>query len=72
MFCVLFWWGVNDNILTLADMESMQFGHALEKILREISTVQSRMKVDISNGFYQIDANVDDVPKLGVFFNGGW
>ena len=52
----------------------MQFGHALGQILRRIIlsnpafwTVRL-MKVDISDGFYQIDVNVDDVPKLGVAF----
>ena len=72
--CDYSWWGVNDDTLPLAAMESMQFGHALERILREIllsnpafGPVQL-MKVDISDGFYRIDVNVDDVPKLGVVF----
>jgi hypothetical protein len=30
------WWAINDDTLPLAAMESMQFGHALDCILREI------------------------------------
>ena len=72
--CDYSWWGVNDDTLPLAAMESMQFGHALERILREILLSNPAfgpvrlMKVDISDGFYRIDVNVDDVPKLGVVF----
>ena len=72
--CDYSWWGVNDDTLPLAAMESMQFGHALERILREILLANPAlgpvrlMKVDISDGFYRIDLNVDDIPKLGVVF----
>jgi hypothetical protein len=68
------WWGVNEDTLPLAAMESMQFGHALERILREILLANPAfgpvhlMKLDISDGFYRIALNVDDIPKLGVAF----
>ena len=52
----------------------MQFGHALNRILRELilgdpalSPVQLP-KFDISDGFYRVNLNIDDVPKLGVAF----
>ena len=72
--CDYSWWGVNDDTLPLAPMEAMQFGHALDRILREILLANPAfgpvrlMKVDISDGFYRIDLNVDDIPKLGVVF----
>ena len=34
--CDLSWSGVNDKTLPLAALGSMQFGHALDRILREI------------------------------------
>ena len=53
----------------------MQFGHTLDRILKEIllanpaygSVLMS--KYDINDGFYQIDLKVEDmIPKLGVAF----
>ena len=67
-------WGVNDETLPLAALESMQFGNALDRILREILMADPRygpvelMKIDLSDGFYRVDLNVGDVPKLGVVF----
>ncbi|EJK61126.1 hypothetical protein THAOC_18432, partial [Thalassiosira oceanica] len=60
--------------LPLAAMEAMQFGHALDRILREILLADPAhgpvqlLKVDISDGFYRINLNIDDIPKLGVAF----
>ena len=72
--CDYTWSGVNTDTLPLAAMEAMQFGHALERILREIlfanpahGPVQLN-KTDLSDGFYRVDLNVDDIPKLGVVF----
>ncbi|KAL3822497.1 hypothetical protein ACHAXA_002515 [Cyclostephanos tholiformis] len=68
------WWDVNANTLPLAAMESMQFGHALDRILREILLANPAfgpvhlIKLDISDGFYRIALAVDDIPKLGVAF----
>ncbi len=56
-------------------MEAMQFGRSLERNnLREIlfsnpahGPVQM-INLDISDGFYRIGLNIDDIPKLGVVF----
>ena len=72
--CDYSWWNVNADTLPLAAMESMQFGHALDRILREILLADPALgpvqliKLDISNGFYRIAVNIDDIPKLGVVF----
>ena len=72
--CDYSWWGVNADTLPLAAMEAMQFGHALDRILREILLADPALgpvhliKLDISDGFYRIAVNVDDIPKLGVVF----
>jgi hypothetical protein len=55
-------------------MEAMQFGWSLEQILHEILFANPAhgpvhmIKLDISDGFYQIGLNIDDIPKLGVVF----
>jgi hypothetical protein len=52
----------------------MQFGHAFDRILREILLADPSLgpiyliKLDISDGFYRIALNIDDIPKLGVAF----
>ena len=73
--CDYSWWGVNaDTTLPLAAMEAMQFGHALNRILREILLADPALgpvhliKLDISDGFYHIAVNIDDIPKLGIVF----
>lgn len=72
--CDYSWWGVNADTLPLAAKESMQFGHALDRILREILLADPihgpvhLIKIDISDGFYRIALNIDDIPKLGVVF----
>ena len=66
--------GVNDETLPLAPIEAMQFGHALDRILREILLADpakgpiNLIKVDLSDGFYRIGLNVNDMPKLGLVF----
>ncbi len=68
------WWDVKADTLPLAAMDAMQFGHALDRILREILLANPAfglvylIKLDISNGFYRIALNVDGIPKLGVAF----
>ena len=68
------WWKVNDETLPLAPKESMQFGHALDRILREILLADPKLgpvylsKLDISDGFYRVNLAIDDIPKLGVVF----
>jgi hypothetical protein len=72
--CDYSWWGINADTLPLAAKESMQFGHALDRILREILLADPThgpvylIKIDISDGFYRIALNIDDIPKLGVVF----
>ena len=67
-------WGINEETLPLAALESMQFGHALERIIREILLANPKlgpvhmMKVDLSDGFYRVGVNPNDIPKLGVVF----
>ena len=65
---------VNKNTVPIAPMEAMQFGHALDRILRHILLADPRFgptylhKIDIADGFYRIAVKVDDIPKLAVIF----
>ncbi len=72
--CDYSWWGVNEDTLPLAALEAMHFGRSLERILREILFTNpahgpvQMIKLDISDGFYRIGLNIDNIPKLGVVF----
>ena len=62
----------NLDTLPLAVLEAMQYGNDLERILHEIllanpahGPVQLN-KTELSNGFYHMDLNTNDVPNLGV------
>ena len=72
--CDYTWSDVNPKTLPIAALESMQFGHALDRILREIILADPAlgpvylMKIDIADGFYRINLNINDIPKLGVVF----
>jgi hypothetical protein len=50
----------------------MQFGHALERILRAVVTADPRhgpvflLKIDLSDGFYRIRLKAEDTPRLAV------
>ncbi len=72
--CDYSWWGVNKDTLPLAAIEAMQFGWCLERILCEILFANpahgpvQMIKLDISDGFYQIGLNIGNIPKLGVVF----
>jgi hypothetical protein len=65
---------VNADTASLAPRESMQFGHALHRILRKIRFAKPQhgpvylLKVDIADGFYRVYVAPRDVPKLGVAF----
>ena len=65
---------MNDYILLLVAAEAMQFGHALDRILREILLANPvygpilMSKYDISDGFCRVGLNVKDIPKLGEAF----
>jgi hypothetical protein len=64
--------GLNAETLKLAPPEAMQFGKALERILRTIVEANPRfgpvqlIKVDIADGFYRIWLNLQDIPKMAV------
>lgn len=68
------WWDVNKDTLPIAPTDAMQFGHALDRILREILLADPTMgpiyllKLDISDGFYRINLAIEDIPRLGVVF----
>jgi len=65
---------VNQETLPLIAEDSMQFGQALQRILRHILLADPQhgpvylIKIDIADGFYRIDINPADIPKLGVVF----
>ena len=66
--------GVNDDTADIVPRESMQFGRALDRILRHILLADPTLgpvymyKLDISDGFYRIWLRLEDIPKLGVVF----
>ena len=72
--CDYTWSNVNQDTVPIAPMEAMQFGHALDRILRQILLANPELgpvqliKIDISDGFYRIGLRIDDIPKLGVIF----
>mmetsp|Transcript_14147 Transcript_14147/g.26545 ORF Transcript_14147/g.26545 Transcript_14147/m.26545 type:complete len:786 (+) Transcript_14147:1982-4339(+) len=67
-------YGINEETLPLFAEGSMQFGHTLDRILRHILLSDPShgpvylLKIDLSDGFYRIDTNPDDIPRLGVVF----
>ena len=72
--CDYSYYDVNRETVELFASEAMQFGHALERILRQILLADPSkgpiklIKVDIGDGFYRIALNINDIPKLGVVF----
>ena len=65
---------VNKDSLPLAPLEAMQFGYTLARIMRELILANPALgpvqllKLDISDRFYRVNLNIDDIPKLGVAF----
>jgi hypothetical protein len=63
---------VNQDTTKLAPREAMQFGKALERILRKIVEADPvhgpvyLFKIDIADGFYRIWLNENDIPTLAV------
>ena len=57
-----------------APPEAMQFGRALERVLRKVATADPTqgllylLKIDLSDGFYRVCLRVQDAPMLGVAF----
>ena len=70
------WSGVNEATRRLSP-DSMQFGHALQRILQCMYDAEPRhgpiymMKVDIADGFYCVGLAPEDVTSLGVFLPPG-
>jgi hypothetical protein len=70
-------YGINDDTLPLSPDESMQFGHALDRVLQTIVHADPRhgpvhmIKVDVADGFYRLWAAIQDIPALGVAFPSG-
>ena len=68
------WSQVNQETLPLFAPEAMQFGHALERLLREVLLANPAhgpvhvIKADLSDGFYRLNLNADDAPRLGLVF----
>ena len=68
------WSGVNAATQPLAPHQAMQFRHALDRFLRELLLANPAqgplflMKIDIADGFYRINVNPNDIPKLGLAF----
>ena len=66
--------GVNKDTIDLFPQGSMQFGHALDRIIREVVFSNPKygpvhlIKVDISDGYYRVDLRPEDVAKLAVVF----
>ena len=66
--------GVNEETQPIVPVKSIQFGHALEQILREILLADpalgpvKMLKVDLSDGFYRLHLILRDAPKLGLAF----
>jgi hypothetical protein len=64
--------GVNDDTVKLAPREAMQFGKALERILRKIVEADPvhgpvyLLKIDIADGFYRIWLNENNILSLAV------
>ena len=67
-------YGINNDTVPLAAVESMQFGTAFERFLRELLLANPEhgpiylSKTDCSDGFYRMDLAPADVPKLGLLF----
>ena len=65
------WSGVNEATRRLSP-DSMQFDHALQRILQHVYDADPRhgpiymMRVDIADGFYRVVLAPEDVPSLGV------
>ena len=72
--CDYTFYGVNADTIPLAPLDAMQFGHALDRYLRELLLADPTLgplyllKLDISDGFYRVAIAPKDIPKLGVVF----
>ena len=66
--------GINQETHRGAPPEAMQFGRALERVLRKVATADTAqgplylLKIDLSDGFYRVRLRAQDAPMLGVAF----
>ena len=66
--------GINQEAHRGAPPEAMQFGCALERVLRKVVTADTAegplylLKIDLSDGFYRVRLRAQDAPMLGVAF----
>ena len=67
---------ISAETLPLTHVESMQYGHALEQLLREIVFEDPKLgpvyiiKANLSYRFYHIGLRPPNAPKLGLVFPG--
>ena len=67
----------NAETLPVACLSAMQYGRALDRLLREIVYADLDLgyvyllKANVSNGFYRIGLRPEDAPKLGLIFHIG-
>jgi hypothetical protein len=64
--------GVNQETCNIAPTDAMQFGTALQRVIKTIINAKPEFgpvylcKVDIADGFYCVHLRPADIPKLGV------
>ena len=64
----------NAKTLPIASLSAMQYGRALDCLIREIVYADPvlgyvyLLKADVSDGFYRIGLCPTDAPKLGLIF----
>ena len=67
----------NAENLPVACLSAMQYGWALDRLIREIVYVDPALgyvyllQADVSDGFYRIGLRPEDAPKLGLIFPSG-
>ena len=67
----------NAENLPIACLSAMQYGPALDCLIREIVYADPALgcvyllKADVSDGFYRIGLRPEDAPKLGLIFPSG-
>ena len=68
------YYNLNKETIPIAPMDAMQFGHTLDRILHELLLADLSLgpnyllKLDISDGYYRVNLNISNIPKLGVVF----
>ena len=67
----------NTETLPVACLSAMQYGRALDRLIREIVYADTALgyvyllKADVSDGFYRIGLHQEDAPKLVLIFPRG-